>query len=290
MFDLDRAIAEWRTAFERDAAFARHEIDELEAHLRDSVAERIAAGEQLADAFAAVQAALGTPTALRPDFQQFDVWGKGWPALLQAVSRAGLILYAALFIVYMITALFGGLEEFWTIYAEGPLAPALATVLVVLNLGICIGFAGVMFYQGSTILQRAGAIISLASLGFAGYLLAQEQVAFTLNASGWIWDPTGVTGILGSLTFLVSTNGLTMLGLVALGIQFRAQEKVYRSIYILGNILALWQGGQLQYALDDFAWNGAPYAVLVLATLAYTMLSTVAWNRWVRRPAQPKWA
>ncbi|GAB5520447.1 MAG: hypothetical protein RhofKO_26980 [Rhodothermales bacterium] len=289
MFNLDRAIAEWRTAFERDAAFARHEIDELEEHLRDSVAERIAAGERLSEAFDAARVAVGMPTVLRDDYWCASEWRSGWPSRLRVVGSAGFALYTAFFLGYVLITALGGLEVGWQRYTDGPWAPVIAMVFVMLNIGVYLGFAGLMLYRGRTFIKRAGTVLSVASLGLAGHILVHEHTWFNVASSVWIWDPASATGVLGWLTFLPATNGLTLLGLVALGIWNRERTWARRSLLAFGGALSFVQAQWLwstwaQSTTYGFTGMQSPLVVMLLTTVAYVLIAALAWNQWGRAP------
>ncbi|MEM1094694.1 MAG: permease prefix domain 1-containing protein [Bacteroidota bacterium] len=293
MFDLDRAIAEWRTAFERDAAFARHEIDELEAHLRDSVAERIAAGERPSEAFDAVRDSLGTPSVLRADFVQFGEWSKGWPRLLRTVGSAGFVLYVGFMLGYNLFASLYGPDAFWDGYADGPWAPVVAVSFVMLNLGIYLGFAVLLIHQSRTLVQRVGASLSVAGLGLA--LCFHVQAGSWIGSFSSIYDPHGITGALGSLTFVTLTNGLTLLGLMAIIIWNRERTWLRRALMAFGVFLmygqtqVLWQAW-LKTSPNGSDWTTSPFVIMLVAAVAHVLLALLAWSRWVRRPAAPELA
>lgn len=45
MFDLDKSLAAWRSSYTQRRAFSADDLDELEQHIRDQVAEGVAQGE-----------------------------------------------------------------------------------------------------------------------------------------------------------------------------------------------------------------------------------------------------
>lgn len=272
MFDLDRAIAEWRTAFERDVAFARHEIDELEAHLRDSVAERIAAGERLSEAFDAVRASLGTPTVLRTDFVQVGEWSKGWLHLLRTVSSVGFVLYVG-FMIFTTVAILAGFSASLDLWGY-----VMGWLLTPLNVAVYIGFTALLLSRGRTVVQRSGILLSVTSFGIAAYL----------NAGAGL----GVLGVMIGLTILSPANGLTLLGLVALIIWNRERTWLRRALTAFGGLLVFFQAYLLWVAWPDASLMGSnrTFVALLLPTLAYMFLASAAWSRWVRRPPAPKLA
>lgn len=67
MFDLERAVSEWRRQMRR-AGLGIEVIAELEGHIRDEVDQQIASGADAEQAFAAAVQSLGKAAELRTEF------------------------------------------------------------------------------------------------------------------------------------------------------------------------------------------------------------------------------
>src|SRR5579884_1954917 len=68
MFDLEKAIAQWREDM-RGAGMTRPEVlDELESHLREEIAQQMKAGADAQRAFQAAVEKIGEPTRLKREF------------------------------------------------------------------------------------------------------------------------------------------------------------------------------------------------------------------------------
>ena len=67
-FDLNGALRDWRAGLAASPAFKPDDLDQLEAHLRDSIATLQATGLSANEAFMVAQLRLGTPAALVGEF------------------------------------------------------------------------------------------------------------------------------------------------------------------------------------------------------------------------------
>ncbi|EDY18940.1 hypothetical protein CfE428DRAFT_3598 [Chthoniobacter flavus Ellin428] len=88
MFDLERAIAEWREQMRTGGLGKTTVLDELEAHLRDDVGAQNEAGVAVEEAFAASVARLGQVDALRSEYAKCELRGRErlWEAFLLLVG------------------------------------------------------------------------------------------------------------------------------------------------------------------------------------------------------------
>jgi hypothetical protein len=68
MFDLNREIDRWKSAFSKQAACSSDELMELESHLREEIAALVAAGQSEQEAFCESVARLGEPTTIGGEF------------------------------------------------------------------------------------------------------------------------------------------------------------------------------------------------------------------------------
>lgn len=73
MFNLDRAIADWRRHLALNGLHRPELLDELECHLRDDIENNLGAESTLKDAFAHATARIGQPTLLRCEFNKLSV-------------------------------------------------------------------------------------------------------------------------------------------------------------------------------------------------------------------------
>ena len=74
-FTLDTAIALWRRRYENDRTFLDEDIRELEQHVRDHVAARVAEGGSASEAFLEVMRDMGEHEAVRAAYREVR-WGK----------------------------------------------------------------------------------------------------------------------------------------------------------------------------------------------------------------------
>ena len=82
MFELDRAVADWRRTFAKERSFSRYDIDELEDHLRAAFEVELTLDPALAPerAFGYACETLGSPGAISEEFDK--VGGRVWRRLL----------------------------------------------------------------------------------------------------------------------------------------------------------------------------------------------------------------
>src|SRR5262245_28679789 len=94
MFDLDRQIDRWKSAFAKQAACSSDELLELESHLREEIAALVRAGQSEQDAFCESVARLGDPTKIGDEFTKNErqfVWDG-----VALRSNGALVILAAL--------------------------------------------------------------------------------------------------------------------------------------------------------------------------------------------------
>ena len=75
MFQLETAVAAWRTRFAARRGFLKDDLDELERHLRDDVAAAVARGVPEAEAFHTAVAAIGDMHGAEREYKKV-YWGK----------------------------------------------------------------------------------------------------------------------------------------------------------------------------------------------------------------------
>jgi hypothetical protein len=74
-FDLNRAIQQWRESLAQSPAFRRESLDELETHLRDSIASLGQRGLAEDEAFIIATKRVGNSTALGAEFGKLNLHG-----------------------------------------------------------------------------------------------------------------------------------------------------------------------------------------------------------------------
>ena len=70
MFDLELAIAEWRTQMSAAGLQTPALLDELENHLRDDVEEQMRSGTDAGEAFSTARQRLGSAVSLQAEFKK----------------------------------------------------------------------------------------------------------------------------------------------------------------------------------------------------------------------------
>ncbi|MGE0442780.1 MAG: hypothetical protein AB7L66_11985 [Gemmatimonadales bacterium] len=175
MFELDRAVSDWRRTFARERAFSDDDLDELEDHLRAAFEVEVMLAPALAPERAFRQACegLGLPRAVAREFAK--VGGRAWRWLL----RAGQLLFGAAFLLpvarYGITLADPSLKD-------GLLPGIQALLLAVTGLGGALGLL-----SGLTNLVMLGTFRNLREAGRARVrLLARLLTASALINLSWL--------------------------------------------------------------------------------------------------------
>ena len=96
MFDLERAISEWRRQLVADGIDSPDVLDELESHLREDAQQQIRSGSRPQQAFNDALERLGQRDALKTEFKKVNGGAKVLEKLMSLVS----VILAA-FIVWM---------------------------------------------------------------------------------------------------------------------------------------------------------------------------------------------
>lgn len=92
MFDLEKAIRDWRGALERAARLDSDSLDELESHLRDDVDARRRQGVAAELAFKAAVKSLGSVRDLRKEFRR----GESIASAIRSLSKLCLCVVAVM--------------------------------------------------------------------------------------------------------------------------------------------------------------------------------------------------
>ena len=96
MFDLERAIAEWRRQLAESGLDSPEVLDELESHLREDVQQQVCAGSSSQHGFNSAVRRFGQRDALKTEFKRINAGTEGLEKLM---GLLGVIL--AVFIVWM---------------------------------------------------------------------------------------------------------------------------------------------------------------------------------------------
>jgi hypothetical protein len=125
MFDVEKAIAEWRLQMLSAGVDSAELLDELESHLRDAVEHQVRLGLDLQEAFETASREIGQSGILK---QEFDKVGETEETVLERAKRA-LLSFAGIPSQYLETSMhtsFANLEPRWATYAKTVafLAPA----------------------------------------------------------------------------------------------------------------------------------------------------------------------
>ncbi len=88
MDTFEAQIAEWRTYVTKDAAVGRHDVEELETHLRDQVDELVAAGLSTEEAFLVSVGRMGSVDELSREFAR-EHSGRLWKQLVLSDDDGG---------------------------------------------------------------------------------------------------------------------------------------------------------------------------------------------------------
>jgi hypothetical protein len=96
MFDLERAIAEWREQLSSDGISSPEVLDELESHLRDDIEQQMRSGLSPRQTFNAAVQRLGRRDALKTEFKRIS----GRTEVLEKLMSLVSVILAA-FIVWM---------------------------------------------------------------------------------------------------------------------------------------------------------------------------------------------
>lgn len=140
-FDLNQAIQQWRENLRRLPAFRCGNLDELESHLRDSIATLQATGLSPEEALLIAARRLGSDNALAIEFGKFNTRIVWFSRVLWALIGIQLWYFAGVFASTLASgAVFSGLSGgSYNFDKNGVLLP-----IILLTLANLVGFAGVL--------------------------------------------------------------------------------------------------------------------------------------------------
>lgn len=172
--DDDRAIALWRCSLLARDEILREDIDELEAHVREAVAERVADGVTESRAVTDAIAEVGVPRVVAAEYAKADP-GRVWRRRVQRMLAGPLVALAALVpitltaVVVTVALRAAGIRDEW----------ALVSYLAVTWVGVLAALVAVGFLArgrtASAIIACAAAYAFLAGLGYVALVSFRGQ-------------------------------------------------------------------------------------------------------------------
>jgi len=240
-FDLNRAIQRWRDQLSQSPHFRPENLEELEAHLRDSAAAVQRAGLSEEEAFLVAARRLGGGPVLEPEFAKVNVREVWMNRLLWMVT--GVLLWGAISSLSSVAAHIGVSAGLLSLgYAPSSSAILLPGILlgvvqlVSLALGVVgcwwlLGRAGGSLGKTTACLVRSPGRIFLAVLAIslvlgAGYAASWIEGAYLANRLG----PTSYGALVYSKSLsLLVTGPLETLALVAWALLL-ARDRLRRGI------------------------------------------------------------
>lgn len=224
MFDLEKAIEEWRKQM-LAAGIAAAPIDELENHLREDISHLLARGNSEEEAFRITAARVGKPRIV---VAEFDKTKTGWPRPMMIGSLIWTLI-TVLFLAFLVTQ-----------YANGKLSLLLVAHIFTITAGYCTAFLagalGIYHVLGqrnqitqTTSLTRAIALCSQLSAVFVVVGLLTSMVWGSQNLGHfWANDPREI-GALSVIVWLAALSLLQNLG--------RLHAQRLAQLSIIGNML-----------------------------------------------------
>lgn len=132
MFDLERAIAEWRRQMLDAGIKAPVPLEELEVHLREEIQQLTQAGRSETEAFSIAVQSVGQQQLLQKEFEKVEKEIKTKRAILLAVRAAGLIigwLAAGIMLSYGV-GMFEINQDLWSFHPTFDRVTAIALLII----------------------------------------------------------------------------------------------------------------------------------------------------------------
>jgi hypothetical protein len=265
MFDFERNIRRWRREMSVRLPLRREAIDELEAHLRDAVAQAVEDGSAMEEAWRRAAARLGSPDALAAEYGKLPL-PDAWRWLPARITAAGLTAFVGLLGYALVTRTAAGqgsvlLNLHVFAVTVGYVAMTLVGMVAAWSL---LSRAWCGWSQAETLaltatvgtLSAAATALTLSGVAL-GSLWAREHLG-----SYWSWDPREV----GGAAVLAWGAAATWLPLC------RRNERATMLTGVASAVVALgaWFG--------PLAGNHGPIsAILTAVVLAAAALSALAW-------------
>ena len=277
MHNLETSIAIWRKKMAHASRLAPDTLDELESHLRETIAQMIRSGVAESDAFQRASVQLGTPHMVASEFQKLP--GPDW---LPAKFITGVGFAVALALLFLLLPRLNG----------GHRDILLAAHVLFLNFGytaaLLLGLMGICFVaercHAEFAPRRMESIARFSSV-FAGIALGFTVIGTILGMAWsyrtwgrfWSWDPkeAGALVVVGWLSCLVVTHLLRRLA---------NRGWMVTSVLSISVVCLAWLGPNLlsvglhQYGLPNL--SGLLAAILVVNAAIFLLGFTPA--GWLR--------
>lgn len=177
MPDIDTKIAEWRKRMAAEGIKDAAVLDELEAHLREEIQQRLTAGDLSAEAFEFAVARIGTPNSLRKEFNKIS----GATSLSVIIGTSIWAVLTILVAVMMTGRVFHGNMTLWlcahiVILTAGYFALFVTGAFAIYF--VCRQWRGKLSQAEQTALDRAISCFNRVALGLiaAGFILGMVWV------------------------------------------------------------------------------------------------------------------
>ena len=178
MYDLNESITHWKSVLSEKGACSRDEVNELEAHLREQVADLVEVGLSEREAFSVGVSRLGTPNALGTEYAKASpmrIWRHRLATLLLAAPALGIGAFVAIFLLPRAQAMWE------TANLDGAPQWLLSTPSTIFQSLFHYGLYGLVALVAATI-----ALDSRTTSGFRYRFLPFGVIAFTVNAAALV--------------------------------------------------------------------------------------------------------
>lgn len=251
-FDLNQAIAGWRTELAAHPGLTKDNLRELESHLREGVAAEVKLGSSEREAFAKALKQIGPSTQLASEFA-LENTGPIWRQRLFWMALAALVLPALLGLPLLLLSVAArwlqgsGYSAFASVLYDNITLPVVSVVPSALAIGLLLMLSrgrrlalkdcGLWLYHHVGRLLAAAFTAALLWLGLLAYTAHSHRLLQLLNylALGvtaivgilTLPEPCGATGIRRALSWLVAGRIrlgvlLSLLVLVPMTMEMRA--------------------------------------------------------------------
>jgi hypothetical protein len=204
MFDLENAIAEWRSEMLAAGVHSSATLDELESHLRESVRVRIIAGHSEQQAFEQSATALGDPAMVQTEFRKIE-------AAQSRYVKLALYLWSILSVLLaagISSQLFRRRINFLTYAHIVTITTSYVTVLLMGSIAIYHTYRSLRYSprRGANPFRRIVCLFSRVGLGFlvVGMVLGL-CVSKQRFGEYWRWQPAEMGGLCVLVWLLIFT-------------------------------------------------------------------------------------
>jgi hypothetical protein len=195
MFDLNRAIADWRHDMRANGVRPVAALDELEGHLRDAFEQKVQADVERQEAFKLAVEQLGRSTDLAAEFQKLQP--SGW--LPMRLATAFILIALGGTIALLLGHVQSGRMELLLACHVFSITIGYFSALVFGGLGIC--YVGQRWMRGPSTLDKG--LLSRAAVRFTGFSAVLTGLGIVLGALWakehwgryWGWDMKEIGGL-----------------------------------------------------------------------------------------------